>query len=94
MFHRNDKAYTSATIRKLVSMSYKGDGIMWESILDMCYLVGKLKGLKIELPEDVLVHLVLISLPPYFSQFEMSHNYQNEEWALNELISHLPEEED
>ncbi|XP_039137099.1 uncharacterized protein LOC120274626 [Dioscorea cayenensis subsp. rotundata] len=61
-FIRSDKAEMSAVLRKLVSMRYKGDGNILEYVLDMFHLAGKLKGLKIELPEDVLVHLVLIAL--------------------------------
>ena len=60
----------------------------------MFHQVGKLKGLKIELPEDVSVHLVLISLPPQFRQYKVSYNYQKEKWILNEFISHLVQEED
>ncbi|XP_039126655.1 uncharacterized protein LOC120262825 [Dioscorea cayenensis subsp. rotundata] len=75
-------------------MRYKDDGNIREYVLDMFHLAGKLKGLKIELPEDVLVHLVLISLPPRFSQFEVSYNCQKDKWTLNELISHLVQEED
>ncbi|XP_039143901.1 uncharacterized protein LOC120281015 [Dioscorea cayenensis subsp. rotundata] len=88
-FVRSDKAEMSAVLRKLVSMRYKGDGNIREYVLDMFHLAGKLKGLKIELPEDVLVHLVLISLPPRFSQFEVSYNCPKDKWTLNELISHL-----
>ncbi|XP_039115899.1 uncharacterized protein LOC120251446 [Dioscorea cayenensis subsp. rotundata] len=93
-FVRSDKAETSATLKKLVSMRYKGDRNIREYVLDMCHLAGKLKSLKFEIPEDVLVHMVLISLPPQFSQFEVNYNCQKEKWTVNELISHLAQEED
>ncbi|CAN1177880.1 hypothetical protein LINPERPRIM_LOCUS8769 [Linum perenne] len=37
--------------------------------------------------------MVLVSLPPQFSQFKISYNCKKEKWSLNELISHcVPEE--
>ena len=40
------------------------------------------------------MYLVLISLPPQFGQFKVSYNCQKDKWTLNELISHLVQEED
>ena len=75
-------------------MRYQNAGNIWVYVLNMCRLVEKLKGLKIEMPEDVLVHLMLISLTPPFSQFKMSYSCHKEKQSLNELISHFAEEED
>jgi len=47
-------------------MKYKGKGNMKEYIMEMSNLALKLKSLKLELGEDLLVHLVLISLPAHF----------------------------
>ena len=54
----------------------------------MSNIASKLKALKLELFDDVLVHLVLLSLPAQFSQFKVSYNCQKEKWTLNELISY------
>lgn len=62
--------------------------------MEMSHLASKLKALKLELSEDLLVHLVLISLPAQFSQFVVSYNCQKEKWTLNELISHCVQGED
>ena len=62
--------------------------------MEMSHLVTKLKVLKLELSEDLLVHLVLISLPLQYSQFKVSYNCQKEKWTLNELISYLVQEEE
>ena len=62
--------------------------------MEMSHLASKLKALKLELSEDLLVHLVLISLPTQFNQFKVSYNCQKESWSLNELISHCVNEED
>ncbi|KAK7341990.1 hypothetical protein VNO80_24931 [Phaseolus coccineus] len=60
----------------------------------MSNLTSKLKSLKLELPEDLLVHLVLTSLPAHFGQFKVSYNTQKDKWSLNELISHCVQEEE
>ena len=55
--------------------------------MEMSNLVTRLKALKLELSKDILVHLVLISLPTQFSPFKISYNTQKEKWTLNELIA-------
>ena len=62
--------------------------------MEMSNIVRKLKALKLQLSDDLLVHLVLISLPAQFSQFIVSYNTQKDKWTLNELISHCMEEEE
>ena len=62
--------------------------------MEMSHLASKLRALKLDLSEDLLVHLVLISLPTQFSQFKVSYNCQKETWSLNELISHCVQEEE
>ena len=78
----------------LILMSYTGKGNIKEYITKMFRLASKLRALKLELFEHLLVHLVLISLPTQFSQFEVNYNCQKETWSLNELISHCVHEED
>ncbi|RDX60874.1 hypothetical protein CR513_60950, partial [Mucuna pruriens] len=62
--------------------------------MEMSNLTAKLKSLKLEIAEDLLVHLVLISLPAHFGQFKVSYNTQKDKWSLNELISHYVQEEE
>nr|KYP37407.1 hypothetical protein KK1_041400 [Cajanus cajan] len=69
-------------------------GNIREYIMEMSNLVTKLKALKLELSDDLLVHLVLISLPTHFGQFNVSYNTQKDKWTLNELISHYVQEEE
>ena len=61
--------------------------------MQMFHIASKLKTLKLELSEDLLMHLVLISLPVHFSQFKVSYNCQMEKWTLNELISYCVQQE-
>ena len=62
-FAANEKVETSIILSKLVSMRYKGKENIMEYIMEMSNLVTRLKALKLELSEDILVYLVLISLP-------------------------------
>ena len=62
-FAKNEKAEASIILGNLVSMRYKGKWNIKEYIMEMSNLGAKLKSLKLELFEDILMHLVLISLP-------------------------------
>ncbi|KAJ9564656.1 hypothetical protein OSB04_000622 [Centaurea solstitialis] len=93
-FTKNAKTEASNTLMKLVTMRYKEKGNIREYIMEMSNLNGKLKELKLELSDDLLVHLILISLPAQFGQFVVSYNTQKDKWTLNELMSHLVQEEE
>jgi len=73
-FAENEKAETSNLLAKLISMKYKGKGNIREYIMEMSNLASKLKSLKLEFGEDLLVQLVLILLPAHFGQFKVSYN--------------------
>ncbi|KAH9688238.1 Integrase catalytic domain-containing protein [Citrus sinensis] len=93
-FTKNDKAETSTHLASLISMKYKGKGNVREYIMEMSHLASKLKALGLDLSDDLVVHLVLISLPTHFNQFKVSYNCQKEKWNLNELISFCVQEEE
>ncbi|RDX85834.1 hypothetical protein CR513_32914, partial [Mucuna pruriens] len=58
------KEVMSNLLNKPIPMKYKGKGNIREYIMDI---------LKLELNEDLLVHLVLISFPTYFGQLKISY---------------------
>ena len=93
-FVKNEKAETSTLLAKLILIRYVGKGNIREYTMEMSHTASKLKALKLELSEDLLVHLVLISLSTQYSQFKVSYNCQKETWSLNELISHCVQEEE
>ena len=93
-FAKNEKSEKSTLFANLISMRYKGNGNIREYIMEMSHLASKLRAHKLDLSEDLLVHLVLISLPTQCSQFKVSYNCQKETWSLNELISHCVQEEE
>ncbi|KAL9675131.1 hypothetical protein QQ045_003332 [Rhodiola kirilowii] len=93
-FVENDKVKRSEFLANLISMKYSAKGHVREHVMEISQLASKLKALKLKLSENLLVHLVLISLPLEYSQFRISYNYQREKWTLNELISFCVEEEE
>lgn len=50
-------------LNSLMSMKYKGQGNMGEYIMEMFHAASRLKALKIELSEELLVLTILVSLP-------------------------------
>ena len=73
-FSKNKKSETSTLLANLISMRYKGNGNIREYIMEMemSHLASKLRAHKLDLFEDFLVHLVLISFPIQFNQFKVS----------------------
>ena len=57
---KNKKAEASTILGSFVSMRYKGKGNIREYIMKMSNLVAKLRYLKLEFSEDILMHLVLL----------------------------------
>ena len=62
--------------------------------MEMSNLVTKLRALKLEFSEEILVHLVLISLPAQFGPFKINYNTQRDKQTLNELNAHCVQEEE
>ena len=75
---KNDKAETGTLLLRLITMKYKSKGNVREHIMEMSHTASKLKALKLEFSDDMLVHLVLLSLPTQYNQFKVSYNYQKE----------------
>ncbi|XP_047339846.1 uncharacterized protein LOC124943378 [Impatiens glandulifera] len=62
-FVKSDKAETNTIIKSLISIMYKGNDNIREYNIEMSNLASKLKALKLDLHEDLLVHLIMNSLP-------------------------------
>ena len=88
VFAKNEKVETSTLLRKLVGIKCTNKENIREYIMEMSNIARILKALKLQLSDDLIVHLVLISIPSQFSQFIVSYNTQKDKWTLNELISH------
>ena len=66
-FINNEKTEINTLLTSLISMKYKGKDDVREYILEMSHLASKLKAFQLKLSEDMLVHLVLLSLLAQFS---------------------------
>ena len=62
--------------------------------MEMSNLVTRIRALKLKFSDDILVHLVLISLTTQFGPFKINYNTQREKWTLNELIAQCVQEEE
>ncbi|RDY14735.1 hypothetical protein CR513_00157, partial [Mucuna pruriens] len=80
-FAKNENVETSNLLAKLISMMYKGKGNIREYIMEMSNLSSKLKSLKLDLGEDLLVHLVFISVLAHLGQFKQKKPKKDEEFT-------------
>ena len=74
-FAKSNKKETSTILQRLIFIKYKGKGNIEKYIMKISHIVTKLKELKLELSEDLLVHLVLISFLVQYNQFKVNYNY-------------------
>ena len=60
----------------------------------MSNLAARLKALKLEMPEGIVVQLALNSLPVQYDILKVSYNTQKEKWSLHELLAQCVQEEE
>lgn len=77
-FVKNEKDTIGTLLKSLILMRCIGKGNIRGYNIDMSHLSFLLRTLKLELSIDLLVHLVLISLPTLFNQYKASYNYKKE----------------
>ena len=63
-------------------------------ILKMVYLQTKLKAHDIPIPDKLIVHQALDSLPCSFNQIKTAYNTLNQTWGVNDLIPKCVAEEE
>ena len=66
-FANNDKVETSTLFLCLITMKYKDKGNVKEKIMKMSHIASKLKALKLEFSDDILMHLVLLSFSTQYN---------------------------
>ena len=93
-FVRNEKAEIGILLKEFCSKKYSGQSNIREYILEMSHIASKLKDLKFDVSDDMLMYMILNSLPEKFGQFVMSYNCQKDKWTVNELISYCVQEEE
>ena len=86
-FQVNEKAETSMLLDALYGMKYEMSMNIREYIMKMIEIAAKLTALQMPLGDDLLVLLILKSLPVEFDQLVTTYNTQKDKWTLNELIA-------
>ncbi|KZV20375.1 hypothetical protein F511_35051 [Dorcoceras hygrometricum] len=88
-FAKSEKTEIGTLLTNLISMWYKGKGNIREYIMEMSHLASRLKALKLELSEDLLVHLVLISLPTQFNQFKVQRRRSAAAISVQQMVRNI-----
>ena len=68
-FIKSDKVEASTHLSKLINIRYNGKENIRKYIMKMSNHVSKLKALKLELSEEILVHFILISFLIKYNPF-------------------------
>ena len=88
-FVKNEKTEMGNLLKKFCSKQYSGSGSIREYIMEMVHMVSKLRNMKLDVSDDMLVVMILISLPPKFGHFIVSYNCQKDKWTVK--FNRLPE---
>jgi gag-polypeptide of LTR copia-type len=75
-FVKNEKTEMGNLLKKFCSKQYSGSGNIREYIMEMVHMVSKMTGMKLDVSDDMLVVMILNSLPHKFGHFIVSYNCQ------------------
>ncbi|XP_059627232.1 uncharacterized protein LOC132270030 [Cornus florida] len=81
-------------LTQLMSTSYDGSGLVREHIYKICKLVNGLREQGIKFDDELLVHMVIYSLPRSFDAFRVNYNSQETKWDINQLLALCVTEEE
>ncbi|XP_059639795.1 uncharacterized protein LOC132282201 [Cornus florida] len=81
-------------LTQLMSTSYDGSGSVREHIYKICKLVNGLREQGITFDDELLVHMVIYSLPRSFNTFRVNYNSQETKWDINQLLTLCVTEEE
>jgi len=94
-FTGSSKANASALMRRFFSTKYDGSSGIHDHIMKLGNMASKLKDHDIPLPDRLVVHTILESLPEEFSMFTINYNQVvPETWTLENLMAMCVQEEE
>ncbi|CAL2241924.1 unnamed protein product [Prunus armeniaca] len=78
---------------QLTDRKYNGEGCIRTHILNMVEIGNKLKALKVNVDETMMVHFAINSLPSIYRQLKTTYIAQKEIWSVTDLIGICVQEE-
>ncbi|CAL8167240.1 unnamed protein product [Prunus armeniaca] len=78
---------------QLTDAKYNGERCVRTRILNMLEIENKLKALKVNVDETMMVHFAINSLPRTFKRLRNTYVAQKEKWTVTDLISICVQEE-
>ncbi|XP_010236775.1 uncharacterized protein LOC104584254 [Brachypodium distachyon] len=91
-FKSSEKVYSRELLGKLLE-KYVIERNVRGHTLRMVNATSKLKALEFVLNENIIIFLILESLPPESDQFKINYNSLKEKWSLTEMTPRVVEEE-
>ncbi|XP_059658437.1 uncharacterized protein LOC132304730 [Cornus florida] len=84
------------TAKELLDLikNYNGSDSVRECIYKICKLVNGLREKGIKFDDELLVHMVIYSLPRSFDAFRVNYNSQETKWDINQLLALCVTEEE
>ncbi|CAL2278472.1 unnamed protein product [Prunus armeniaca] len=92
-FQGSKKAEVGTLMSQLTNMKYNGEGYIRTHILNMVETGNKLKALKVNVDETMMVHFAINSLPSIDRQLKTTYIAQKEIWSVANLIGICVQEE-
>jgi gag-polypeptide of LTR copia-type len=77
-FVKNEKTEMDNLLKNFCSKQYFDQDNIREYILKMTHMVSKLRAMKLDVSDDMLVVMILYLLSPKFGHFLVSYNYQKD----------------
>lgn len=93
-YEKNEKADMMIVTAEFSSRRKKANESVREYIMIQMSNAAKLKKLGMHIPDNVLVDILLESLPSEYDQLKRTYSLLEETWSTHDLISHCVQEEE